>query len=136
MNMTNTPSTGSQAPEQPSPKGYLREIVILIVAVGVGVAFAHGAMTGLWPGLTGPWRSALRVLVACFICSLVARFLRWLLGIRRERRRDKGEDQPERPPLSQVRQTDVHLPQAGRDRPMPEGRLDVPDLRLPHGQEG
>jgi hypothetical protein len=67
----------------------LCEIVILVVAVGVGVALAHGAMTGLWPGLTGPWRIALRVLVACFICSLVARFIGWLLGILRERRKDR-----------------------------------------------
>ena len=87
--MTNTPSTGSQAPQQPSPKGCLREIVILVVAVGVGVAFAHGAMSGLWPGWTGPWHVALRILVACFICSLVVRFLGWLLGILRRRRKDR-----------------------------------------------
>jgi hypothetical protein len=96
MNKTNTPPTERQATEQPSPKGCLREIAILIVAVGVGVTLAHGAMSGLWPGLTGPWRIALRVLVACFICSLVARFIGWLLGIRRKRRRDKGWDQPVR----------------------------------------
>ena len=86
--MTNTPPTGSQAPERPSLKGCLRETVILVVAVGVGVAFAHGGMSGLWPGLTGPWRSALRVLVACCIASLVARFFGWLLGSLRGRRKD------------------------------------------------
>jgi len=85
--MTTSPPT--QVPEQPSPKWWLREIVILVVAVGIGVTFAHGAASGLWPGLTGPWHIALRILVACCIASLVARFFGWLLGILRGRQKDR-----------------------------------------------
>jgi hypothetical protein len=67
----------------------LRELVILGLAVGVGVAAAHGMVSGLWPKLDGPWLIAYRVVVACGIASLAARSLGWLLRIRRERRKDK-----------------------------------------------
>jgi hypothetical protein len=105
--MTNSPPTGSRAPEQPSSTGGLRQLVILVVAVGIGLAFAHGAASGLWPGLTGPWLIAVRILAACGIASLVARFLGWLLGIRRERRKDNWG----------INLNAVHCPECGK--PMP-----------------
>jgi hypothetical protein len=84
--------------------------VVLVVAVGIGVGFAHGAASGLWPGLSGPWLIAVRVLAACGIASLVARFLGWLIGIRRKRREDKCG----------INLNAVHCPECGK--PMPAFR--------------
>jgi hypothetical protein len=67
----------------------LRQIAILGLAVGAGVAVARGTASELWPGLDGPWLIAYRVVVACGIASLAARFLGWLLGILRGRPKDK-----------------------------------------------
>jgi hypothetical protein len=85
LNMTNTPSIGTRAPQRPTPPRSWRWTLTLGLAIGVGLGFAHGAALGRWPGLNGALLSAVRVVAAIGIASLVARFLGWLIGIRRER---------------------------------------------------
>jgi hypothetical protein len=89
--MTNTPSTGTRTPQPPAQLRDWRQILILGLSIGIGVAVARGVVSAFWPGQDGPLLILIRILAAGLSAGLIAAFVGWLLGIRRGTQQGKGK---------------------------------------------
>jgi hypothetical protein len=87
--MTETPSNGTRATQQPAAPGCLRPGLNLglILIFLVGLAFVNGATLGLWPD--DAWVMELRLVKVGLLGALVAHGVVLLLGALRKRRQGK-----------------------------------------------